>query len=77
MFKYELLKNRALSEGTVLSDKSLCVQCGICSFNCPMGIDVRASVWYGDSISTTICLACGRCIIMCPRGALRMEKIAS
>jgi len=52
-----------------------CVQCGICSYNCPINIDVRAQAWRGLPIHDSHCITCGQCVARCPRGVLRMERI--
>ncbi len=67
----------ALSEGYVMPDQIRCVQCGICSYNCPMGIDVRAHAHRGAPIHDSHCLTCGECIARCPRGTLRFGRIGS
>jgi heterodisulfide reductase subunit C len=48
-----------------------CVQCGVCSFNCPMAIDVRRYVWRATPVEDGRCLTCGECVKRCPRGVLR------
>jgi len=50
-----------------------CVQCGICSYNCPIGIDVRRYAWLGEAVKDSRCLTCGECVKRCPRGVLRFE----
>lgn len=69
-------KNRriALATGHVVSEPSRCVQCGICSFNCPLGIDVRAYAWRGEAIKHSACITCGQCVARCPRNVLRFEQ---
>jgi ferredoxin len=54
-------------------DPARCVQCGICSYNCPIGIDVRAHAWQGTAVRHSQCLTCGECVARCPRGVLRFE----
>jgi ferredoxin len=49
------------------------VQCGICSYNCPLGIDVRRHARLGQPIVDRHCLTCGECVARCPRGVLRFE----
>ncbi len=66
----EKTRRQALVEGNVLPDSSRCIQCGICSFNCPIGIDVRRHAWLGQPIQDSHCLTCGECICRCPRGVL-------
>ncbi len=74
---YEEAKRRAvLVAGQVVPDTTRCVQCGICSFNCPMGIDVRAHAWRGEPVVNSRCLTCGQCVTRCPRGVLRFERIS-
>jgi Fe-S oxidoreductase len=51
------------------------VQCGICSFNCPIGIDVRRYAWLRKEVSDSYCLTCGECVQRCPRTVLRFERI--
>jgi heterodisulfide reductase subunit C len=63
-----------LISGHVVPDPERCIQCGICSFNCPIGIDVRFHVWLGEDIEDSACLTCGECIERCPRGVLHFEK---
>jgi Pyruvate/2-oxoacid:ferredoxin oxidoreductase delta subunit len=70
----EATKHQARAEGCVVPDSSRCVQCGICSYYCPIGIDVRRYAWKGQSISDGYCLTCGECVCRCPRGVLRFER---
>jgi len=64
-----------LSEAQVVPEAANCVQCGMCSFNCPMGIDVRAHAWRGLPVRDSHCLTCSECVRRCPRGVLRFERI--
>ncbi|MBO9368605.1 MAG: 4Fe-4S dicluster domain-containing protein [Chloroflexi bacterium] len=74
---YEEAKRRTvLVAGQVVPDAARCVQCGICSFNCPMGIDVRAHAWRGEPVVNSRCLTCGECVARCPRGVLRFERLS-
>ena len=78
---FDLLSSRplhrvSLAAGFVAPDPYRCVQCGICSYNCPIGIDVRAHAWKGEPVKHRECLTCGECVARCPRGALRFEKTA-
>lgn len=74
VFRSDASRRIALSAGHVVPDSSRCVQCGICTYNCPIEIDVRAHAWRGDPIERSECLTCGECVMRCPRGALRFEK---
>ena len=66
-------KQQILSAGFVQPDQARCVQCGICSYNCPIGIDVRRFAMQGLPIRESQCLTCGECVQRCPRGVLRFE----
>ena len=55
----------------VTSDASRCVQCGICGYSCPVGIEVRDYAHRGQNVTDSRCIACGECIARCPRGTLR------
>lgn len=70
-----LSRHEALSEALVVPEGVRCVQCGICSYNCPMGIDVRGHAWRGIAIHDSHCLTCSQCVQRCPRGVLRFERI--
>ncbi len=70
----ETTRRQAVVAGYVVPDSSRCVQCGICSFNCPLEIDVRRHAWLGEPVKESHCLTCGECVTRCPRGVLRFEK---
>jgi ferredoxin len=55
----------------VAADASRCVQCGICGYNCPVGIEVREYARRGQNVTDSTCISCGTCIEKCPRGTLR------
>jgi NosR/NirI family transcriptional regulator, nitrous oxide reductase regulator len=57
----------------VVPERSRCVQCGICSFYCPIDIDVRRHAWLDIPVKDSYCLTCGECVARCPRGVLRFE----
>jgi heterodisulfide reductase subunit C len=67
------LKRRAMVSAVVVAESVRCVECGICTYNCPAGIDVRGHVRDGQPIADTQCLTCGECVARCPRGTLRFE----
>lgn len=69
-------RHEVLSTGRVVTETARCVQCGICSYNCPSGIDIRGHAWLGDPIDDSHCLTCGQCVARCPRGALRFERLS-
>jgi heterodisulfide reductase subunit C len=68
-------QHEVLAEAQVVPEAEICVQCGMCSYNCPMGIDVRAHAWRGLPIRDSHCLTCSECVRRCPRGVLRFERI--
>jgi ferredoxin len=68
-------KHEVLAVGQVVPEAANCVQCGMCSYNCPMEIDVRAHAWRGLPIRDSHCLTCSECVNRCPRGVLRFERI--
>ena len=74
LFRSEADRHTAMSAGQVVPDQARCVQCGICSFNCPINIDVRRHAWTGQPVNNSRCLTCGECVARCPRGALRFEQ---
>lgn len=74
LWQGEATKHLARAEGCVMPESARCVQCGICSYSCPIGIDVRRYAWKGQSINDSYCLTCGECVARCPRGVLRFER---
>ena len=72
--KSESARQEAMAGGQVVPDSSRCVQCGICSYNCPVGIDVRRHAWTGQPVVHSECLTCAECIRRCPRGVLSFER---
>jgi ferredoxin len=58
-------------EARVTPDGSRCVQCGVCGYNCPVGIPVRDYARQGRVVDAADCVQCGQCIEACPRGTLR------
>ena len=67
------LKRRAMVSALVVAESDRCVECGICTFSCPLGIDVRSRARQGLPIAEGYCLTCGECVARCPRGTLRFE----
>ncbi len=57
----------------VMADATRCVQCGICSSNCPAHIPVRNFARRGKMVDDPRCIRCGLCVALCPRGTLRFE----
>jgi heterodisulfide reductase subunit C len=74
LFRQEWTRRKVMVEGYIVPDTFRCVQCGVCTFNCPLGIDIRDHVWNRRSIKDSRCLTCGECLVRCPRGVLRVER---
>lgn len=74
LFQHDTNRREALAAGYVVPDAARCVQCGICSYNCPINIDVRSFAWQGIPVHSSQCLTCGECVLRCPRGVLRFER---
>lgn len=73
----DISRYKVLSSSKVVPDPHRCVQCGICSYNCPLGIDVRRYAWEGKDILESQCITCGECIRRCPRGTLRFKPLSA
>lgn len=63
--------NAPSPDARVTPDGSRCVQCGVCGYNCPVGIPVRDFARQGKPVIDAECVQCGKCIEVCPRGTLR------
>lgn len=61
-------------DARVASDATRCVQCGVCGYNCPVGIPVRDYARQGLTVTDARCVQCSQCIEACPRGTLRWER---
>ena len=68
--RQEIPRHLALAQGQVACEATRCVQCGICSYNCPVSIDVRHYAWRGLPVSDPQCILCGECVRRCPRAHL-------
>ena len=66
---------RLLARGLVVSVSGRCVECGLCAFNCPMGVDTRRYARSGLPVTDPLCILCGSCVTHCPRGTLRLEVV--
>jgi heterodisulfide reductase subunit C len=75
MFRKDRQRQETLFAGQVVPEAGRCVQCGICTFHCPISIDVRRHAWEGVPVKDSHCLTCGECVARCPRGVLRFERI--
>ncbi len=75
LFESDREKRVALASAWVVPEPSRCVQCGICSFRCPVEIDVRRHVWQREPVKDSRCLTCAQCVDNCPRGLLRLVPV--
>ncbi len=76
LLRRDQARRATLVTAEVVSEAGRCVQCGICSFFCPINIDVRRHAWLGEPVRESHCLTCGECVARCPRGVLRFERTA-
>jgi polyferredoxin len=64
---------RTFSKFRITTNGPMCMECGLCSKYCEMGIDVRSYAQKGRDIKRASCVGCGICAWACPRGVLRLE----
>jgi len=76
LLRRDRAKRRAMVSAVVVAEPARCVECGICTYNCPLGIDVRTRARKGLPIADDYCLTCGECVARCPRGTLRFATSA-
>lgn len=50
-------------------DKSNCINCNVCSYNCPMGIDVP------NMNRDPECILCGKCTEVCPKKIIYYKRL--
>ena len=48
--KTQETRHEVRAAGWVMPEPLRCVQCGICSFYCPIDIDVRRHAWLGEPV---------------------------
>ncbi|MBC7765831.1 MAG: 4Fe-4S binding protein [Hyphomonadaceae bacterium] len=59
-----------ISPYRVVRNEDKCVNCGLCTKNCPVNIDVQ----HTNEVKTAECLNCQTCVLNCPKaGALEMK----
>jgi hypothetical protein len=54
------------------ADSARCVQCGICTCNCQIGIDVRSHAWRGNRSAQPVSHVGN--VLCAVRGVLRFER---
>ncbi len=75
LLRRDAQRQKTLATAQVVSEPIRCVQCGICSFSCPIGIDVRRHARTGIPVADRHCITCGECVTRCLRGVLRFDTI--
>eukprot|EP00727_Mastigamoeba_balamuthi_P008275 m51a1_g407 hypothetical protein (261) ;mRNA; f:738293-739375 len=60
---------------TIAVDSSLCVRCGLCVRDCPMGIIALPPDGQVPRCVAPSCIACDHCVCVCPTGALRLKGL--
>lgn len=59
-----------LSPYKVVRNEDKCINCGLCTKNCPVNIDVANA----QEVKTAECISCQNCVLSCPKaGALEMR----
>lgn len=53
------------------ADPEKCVQCGLCSKNCPMSLEVAKMVRTG-ALQNNECILCGRCADLCAKKVIKL-----
>lgn len=60
-----------ISPNKIERDEEKCIDCGICSRQCPMNIDVEKE----KEITTAECINCQNCVLSCPKeGVLKIKQ---
>ena len=54
----------------ITGDADKCNECGLCTRNCPMDIDIPRYIKNGQRVLLTECIFCQNCMAVCPNQAL-------
>ena len=54
----------------IKSEPEKCIDCGLCTKQCPMSIDVQSEIKAG-TVKALDCIRCGECVDKCPKDVLR------
>ncbi|MFL0266904.1 4Fe-4S binding protein [Candidatus Clostridium radicumherbarum] len=52
-----------LSPSSIVRNKDKCINCNLCSKNCPVNIDVA----HIDKVTSAECIGCQNCVLSCPK----------
>lgn len=68
-----LIKNKLhLPSYRLQADPSSCVNCGLCTKNCPMSLEVNKMVAV-NQMDNSECILCGECADGCPKQAIKLN----
>ncbi len=56
----------------LVSNKSECINCKLCTKNCPMSLDVNEMV-QNERMENSECILCGSCVDNCPKKAINFS----
>jgi len=59
----------------ILSDKSKCISCNVCTSVCHQGIDVMSFANKGKPMADPECVRCSACVQSCPTGVLYFGQV--
>lgn len=65
-----------LPQYKVYSDTEKCIDCGKCTRDCPMSIDVQQEQKAG-LVASYDCILCGKCVEVCPKDVLKIQSARS
>ena len=55
------------------AESDRCIDCKLCTKNCPMSLDVNAMVRREDMFSPE-CISCGACVDVCPKKVIFFSR---
>ena len=59
---------------TAVIDEDLCIQCGMCAYECPKQIIIKKRGQY-PIVSFESCIGCGKCTTVCPVQAISINPV--
>jgi polyferredoxin len=52
------------------ADEEACIDCGRCTRECPMSLDLNEMV-HAETMENSECILCGSCVDTCPKDVIR------